>query len=138
MPFATPITGGPIPGRLIQVSGHVPPNSGRFVVNLQNGQQQEPNEIPLHLSIRFNDPSSGSAMIRTNRNYGSWGNEERDGTNPFTRGTHFDMLILIEQGEFKLAVNGKHFTSFRHRNPLAEANHVSISGDVQIHSVKTF
>jgi galectin-9 len=124
---------------LIQVSGHVPPNCGRFVVNLQNGQQNEPNEIPLHVSVRFNDPNDRRpVVVRTNRSYGNWGNEEREGGNPFHPGAHFDMLILVEPNEFKIAVNGQHFTSFRHRNPLAEANHVGISGDVQIHSVRTF
>lgn len=140
LPFATPIVRGPQPGRMIQISGHIPHHSGRFVVNLQNGQQQEPNEIPLHLSIRFNDPSNPHTpvVVRTNRSYGNWGSEERDGPSPFVRGGHFDMLILIEHNEFKIAVNGQHFTSFRHRNPLQEANHIGISGDVQIYSVKQF
>ena len=140
LPFATPISRGPEPGRMIQISGHIPHNSGRFVVNLQNGGQQEPNEIPLHLSVRFNDPNTPHqpVVVRTNRSYGRWGNEERDGPSPFVRGGHFDLLILIEHNEFKIAVNGMHYTSFRHRNPLQEANHVGISGDVEIYSVRQF
>lgn len=139
LPFATPVLRGPEPGRMIQISGFVPAHSGRFVLNLQNGPQQEPNEIPLHVSVRFNDPNTPQpVVIRTNRSYGSWGSEERTGVSPFHRGQHFDVLILVEHNEFKIAVNGQHFTSFRHRNPLQEANHIGISGDVQIHAVKQF
>ena len=48
------------------------------------------------------------------------------------------MLILIEPHEYKVAVNGQHFVSFAHRNPLEEGNHLAISGDVQVHSVRIF
>jgi galectin-8/galectin-9 len=124
---------------MIQISGQVPQNGENFAINLQNGQQTSPNEIALHFNVRFRDLVSGqSIVVRTNRAYGNWGAEERDGPNPFQRGAHFDLLILIEQNEFKIAVNGQHYTSFRFRNPLAEANHVGITGDVQIHSVRTF
>lgn len=136
LPFSTPIHRGPEPGRMIQISGQVLPQCGRFVINLQNGPQQDPNEIPMHMSVRYNDPSTGSVVVRTNRAWGNWGQEERDGGNPFLQGGYFDLLILVEPHEFKIAVNGQHFTSFRHRNALGEANHLGIYGDVQVHSVR--
>ena len=123
-----------MPGRLIQISGYVLPQCGRFVVNLQNGPQQEPNEIPLHISVRFDDQP---CVVRTNRSRGKWGKEERDGHNPLTRGNNFDICILIQPNEFKIAINGQHFTTFRHRDSLAGANHIGIYGDVQIYSVNT-
>jgi hypothetical protein len=125
---------------MIQISGQVPHNSDNFAINLQNGQKTSPNEIALHFNVRFHDAISNgkSLVVRTSRAHGKWGPEERDGPNPFQRGANFDILILIEQKEFKIAVNGKHFTSFKLRNPLDEANHVGVIGDVQIHSVKTY
>jgi len=38
----------------------------------------------------------------------------------------------------KVAVNGRHFAAMGHRNPLHDADHLRIEGDVHIRSVREF
>lgn len=135
VPFSAPIKHGPAPGRMIQIQGVIPHHAEKFSVNLQHGSGDTPGDINLHFNPRFND----AVVVRTNRKYGNWGHEERHAAAfPFHKGMHFDLLILIEPHEFKVAVNGQHFTSFIHRNPLHECNHVGVSGDVVVHSIRQF
>jgi hypothetical protein len=138
VPFQLPIVGGPAPGRMVQLHIHIPNHSNRFSINLQNGTGVHPPEIAMHLSVRFDDPYSGTAVVRTNRQHGGWGSEERDGSSPFSKGANYELLILIDHAEFKVAVNGVHFASFRHRNSLQDANTLGVEGDVTIHSVRQF
>ena len=145
---------------MIQIQGVIPHHAEKFAVNLQHGSGDTPGDINLHFNPRFND----AVVVRTNRKYGNWGHEERHAAAfPFHKGMHFDLLILIEPHEFKVktcifvtiafvyyfeqfemcrniqvAVNGQHFTSFIHRNPLHECNHVGVSGDVIVHSIRQF
>lgn len=102
MPFAAPLPSVPRSGNLIQICGEVPHDCGRFDVNLQNGASVYPNEIPLHFSVRFDDPYTPHVVVRTNRAYGNWGAEERHGQSPFMKGSHFEMLILIEHDKYKV------------------------------------
>jgi len=138
VPLAVPLR-GVHPGKLIQIHGHVPHHCGRFNVNLQNGGalNGDAHEISLHFSVRFNDPYNGQIVVRTNKN-GGWGNEERDGHFPFAKGANFELLFLLENHEWKVAVNGSHFVSFHHRSPFDHANHLAIDGDVTIMSIREF
>lgn len=89
---------------MISIDGVVPHDCGRFEVDLQNGGHEHPNEIPLHVSVRFNDPHTPHpVVVRTNRSYGNWGHEEREGGSPFIRGSHFRMLILVEENCYKVS-----------------------------------
>jgi len=129
----------PKQGTLIQIKGEVPPHSGRFEFDIQDGDSLHPGNIQMHFNPRFDDPYTPSPIVvRTNRHGGNWGGEDRHGGSPFARGQHFNALILVEDSHFKIAVNGVHFTEFQHRSPPDEANHFSISGDVIIHSVTIF
>lgn len=125
-------------GKMIHVVGDVLPHCGRFVVNLQDGQGDSQN-IALHFSVRFDDPYNGTAVIVANRQHGEWGPENRDHAEfPFARGAPFDMLILCEHHEWKVAINGRHFASMQHRNSLSDANHLAVEGDVAIRSIKEY
>jgi hypothetical protein len=125
---------------MIQVNGTVKHHAGRFNINLQSTGATEPQNIALHISVRWNDPSSPQpVIIRNSSQYGSWGNEERHVPHfPFQHGQTFQMLILAEHNEWKVAVNGQHLFSFNHRTPLHEVNHVGVTGDVQIQSINSF
>jgi len=127
------------PGKMLQIIGVVPEHCGRFVINLQDGQGDADN-ITLHVSSRFDDPYDGRAVIVANRSHGGWGEEIRhhEGAFPFHQGHRFEMLILVEEFEYKVAVNGRHFTSMTHRNPLHQANHLAVEGDVRILSIREY
>jgi len=134
VPLAVPLTLGAQPGRLIQVNGVVPGHANRFDFNLQDGPGAYPPNINFHFSCRFDQ----NAIVRNHSRHGGWGSEERHGHVPFQRGAPFELLILIEPHEFKVAVNGQHYTTFAHRNQLHEANHFAVNGDVQLTSVRQF
>lgn len=138
VPGVVSIRNGCQPGRMIQIQGQVPHGANRFNVYLQGSDGNEPNNIPLVLSVRWDDPSSGQVIVLNNRQHGNWGNEERGGNFPFHHGQSFELLFLCEHNEWKIAVNGQHLTSFRHRNQMHETNHVSITGSVEVRSVNIF
>lgn len=125
---------------MIQIHGHIPHHGGRFNVNLQNGgaPNSDASDIALHFSTRFNDPYTSQVVVRTNKSGGGWGAEDRDGGFPFAAGSNFELLILLEHHEWKIAVNGAHFASFHHRTPFTHATHLAIDGDVNITSVREF
>ena len=104
MPFAVPLQ-HMRPGKLLQIAGDVPAHSGRFVVNVQSGGGGDAHHVPLHLSARFDDPYDGHVLVVTNRQHGSWGAEQREKGAPhfpFQRGHAFEILILVEHGEYKV------------------------------------
>jgi len=136
VPFSIPVVNGLAPGRMIQIQGQVPPNSAKFAINLQNGPGTYPNDIAFHFNPRYFDGEP--YVCKNNRHHGGWGSEERVSSNPIPRGSNFDILILCEPSELKVAVNGHHFTSFKLRNGLHDGNHLNIEGDVKIHSIRQF
>jgi len=138
VPFAVPVHGAH-GGKMFQIRGDVLPHTGRFVINLQNGEGDS-HDIALHMSVRFDDPYNGEAVIVANRQHGAWGPEIRDhsGPFPFQRGVPFEVLVLCEEHEWKIAVNGRHFASMHHRNSFHDADHLAVEGDVAISSIKEY
>jgi len=138
VPCSVPFS--PQPGRLTQL--RIVPQPGRFVINLQNGTAAEgSNDIQFHVSIRWDDPSSGGrpVVIRTNCQGGGWGPEERNHQHfPFQQGVEAEVLILLDPYEWKMAVNGQHFVSMAHRSPFQQANYLNINGNVQVRSIRQF
>lgn len=120
------IAGGMRPGRIIYINATPNPNATRFGVNLK--YQQSGGDLALHFSPRFQE----HRVIKNALQNGSWGMEEV-ATNPFpfVPGAPFQMMILADPQEFKIAVNGAHFTEFRLRNPnLGAVQWVEVEGDV--------
>lgn len=125
------------PGKLVHIRGHTHSHTNRFFLNLQNGVGDHC-DIALHFSVRFDDPYNGQVVVRTNKKHGGWGHEERDHTSfPFAKESSFDILILFADDRYKVAVNGKHFVEFLHRNHQ-DAEFLHIDGDVAITSIREF
>jgi len=136
VPFSFPVTNGLVAGRMIKINGQVHPNANKFSVNLQNGPGNHyPNDIAFHFNPRY---EGSPYVVKNSRRHGAWQSEEREHSCPFQRGAPFEMLLLCDPNEFKVAVNGQHFTSFRHRNGLHDGNHVSVDGDVTVHSITQY
>lgn len=125
-PTRQPIPGGMQPGRIIYINGTPSPNAQRFGVNLKHDENGA--ELALHFSPRFGE----KAVIKNSLFGGAWGQEERaTAPFPFVPGTPFSMMILGDPQEFKIAVNGNHFTEFRLRNPNLQAvQWVEVEGDL--------
>ena len=104
-----------------------------FAINLQCGPSVNPrDDIALHLSPVFTPPPR---VVRNSLQTQRWGPEESFGGFPFMSGQPFEVMVLIDSDHFKIAINGSHFTEFRHRLPLQRITHLSIDGDVTIGSI---
>ncbi|XP_018332659.1 galectin-4 [Agrilus planipennis] len=129
MPFLGPIGGGFSPGKMIRIQGIAPSSGDRFDINLQCGSSIDPrSDIALHLSVRILE----GYIPRNNFKDNMWGDEESDGTCPIGAGEHFEIIILSDDNQYKIAVNGQHYTTFAHRLPNSLVSHLDIEGPVQI------
>lgn len=136
VPLVTPIQGGVFPGKLISISGVPNPTATRFTVNLQCGAY-EGSDIGLHFDVRFRVEADFNVVIRNSCQNGSWGSEERQLPYfPFMPNSSFDMIIMIEQSQFKVAVNNQHLFAFGHRLPYQRLDSLVIKGDLRLTQVR--
>src|SRR5699024_4338807 len=89
-------------------------------------------DVALFLSPMFTPPPR---IIRNSLVASRWGPEESFGGFPLVAGQPFELTILVESGDFRISVNGCHFTEFRHRIAIDLVTHISISGDVRVNSI---
>lgn len=82
----------------------------------------------LHLSIR----PENNAIVRNHYHNKKWGKEETSGNSSIQANQPFEILILAEAVNYKIAVNGQHFCEFNHRLPLNLAKFISIEGACEI------
>lgn len=121
------------PGTLVKVSGRPRPNATRFAINFQTGPSLNPrDDLALHLSPCFTPPR----VVRNSLRHGSWGLEEAWGNGTlFSPHAGFEIMILAEPDQFKIAINGAHYCEFKHRIPYHEITHLTIDGDVDIERI---
>ncbi|XP_066593855.1 uncharacterized protein [Prorops nasuta] len=132
IPYVGEIDGGLIAGKMVTVKGRVPPEAVRFAINYQLGPNLNPrDDIAIHVSPRFPE----GFLTRNHIQSMSWGPEENEGPMPIQPGQEFEVIILCETTCFKIAVNGRHFTEFRHRLPYSKITHLVIDGDVHVNSI---
>lgn len=125
-PFDQAIPNGLVPGKQVSISGHVHPNADRFSFNLMG-----PGGYVLHVNPRMLD----GVVVRNHENYGNWGEEEREGPNPFQAGAPFEIVISVEEDRYRIAVNGHPIFEFWHRIPFNQVERLMIAGDVDVHRI---
>ncbi|KAI8744573.1 galectin-4 [Biomphalaria glabrata] len=137
VPFTTPIPGGLYPGKIIYITGVPYPNPSRFTVNLACGPFDS-SDFALHFDVRFNFGSDRNQVVRTHKQGGSYGSEDRfQNYFPFFPSSNFEIMILTEPNSFKIAVNNQHFTEFFHRiQPVQRVDHLMVLGDVSLTQVR--
>ncbi|XP_076441939.1 galectin-4-like [Babylonia areolata] len=125
LPFCSPVPGGLTIDKQIQIQGVVQDNSAAngFSINLCEQAGMEPN-----CSMHFNPRFSQGCVVRNAMEDGCWGWEERDGGMPIMKGQPFEIIILCASSGYFIAVNGRHFTEFKHRLPMAKAKYLFIDG----------
>ena len=75
----------------------------RFTVYLQHGPHHEPRDIAVCVDARFAYNNDRSVVVRNSCQHGAWGSEERHCPYfPFMQNASFDMMILVEPGQFKV------------------------------------
>nr|KAF6395318.1 galectin 8 [Rousettus aegyptiacus] len=94
------------PGTLIVIRGHVPSDSDR----------------------------SNCIVCNTLKNE-RWGREEITYDMPFKKEKSFEIVILVLEDKFQVAVNGKHVLLYAHRMRPEEVDTLGIYGKVHVHSV---
>lgn len=135
IPYTAPIPGGVHPGKLIYIDGFVPMHAQRFHINLQCGPQKPPQtDVALHFNPRF----PVQVVVRNAMKNKAWLAEEKGQPYfPFAHNAPFGIIINVEAKQFKIAVNGNHFTEFHHRVVmLKRITHLAIDGQVQIYSIR--
>ncbi|KAG7466158.1 hypothetical protein MATL_G00161810 [Megalops atlanticus] len=116
-----------MPRLLITIVGEPTPNADRFHVDFVKGP-----DIVFHFNPRFNEHT----VVRNSHLGGCWGPEEREGGFPFAQGRRFELKILVEEGMYKVAVDGTHLLEFEHRiGGLEEVTLLRVVGDVVLYSV---
>lgn len=97
----------------------------RLQINIQCGPATNPrDDVALHLSLRPKE----ACLVRNHWRNRAWGTEERYGNLNIRIGQPFDILVLAEYGQYKIAINGAHFCTFTHRIPLDRVRFVDVSG----------
>ncbi|XP_033125921.1 galectin-8-like isoform X2 [Anneissia japonica] len=135
VPYVGNIQGQMFPNKMIFIQGSVPIGADRFHINLQCGTSTNPRaDIALHFNPRF----QALKVVRNTLTRQSWGKEETQGSYfPFAHGQHFQIIILCEPHQFKVAVNGQHFIEYKHRiQQLNRIDTLAIDGKVQIYSIR--
>ncbi|KAL7380308.1 hypothetical protein ABVT39_015563 [Epinephelus coioides] len=131
LPYKGSILKGLSPGQHITIKGQVSMYPHSFTVNLRNSRTEN---IALHLNPRM----KSGLFIRNSYLSESWGQEERElPFFPFSSGEYFEILVLCQPHQFKLAVNGSHLFEFRHRvQDLSSIDQLEIMGDLELNDVK--
>ncbi|XP_052768312.1 galectin-4-like isoform X3 [Mya arenaria] len=129
--------GGLYPNKMIVISGIPHPGASRFTVYIQHGSHHEPHEIAMCVDARFWFNNESNSVVR-NHKQGGWGSEERTiPFFPFAQNAPFEMIILVEHHQFKVAVNNQHLMEFRHRiQPLGRFDTLRIDGDLRLTQVR--
>lgn len=132
VPYKETLLNGVYDRLLITITGTIKSNPKKFTVDLCKGR-----DIALHLNPRFND-NGRQVIVRNTFNGGCWGHEERQLERfPFVSGQPFEMKILCTSSEYKVAVNGSHLLSYKHRiTDLRSITNLGIFYDVDLTNVK--
>ncbi|XP_055528513.1 galectin-7-like [Wyeomyia smithii] len=127
------VPGGFFAGSLIRTNGEIKADSWCHIDLLSGTEGSPDGDIPMHISIR---PDLNQIVRNTYENQ-VWGTEETDGGCPIKHGQPFELLILVMANIFRIAINGTHFTDFRHRMPLRSIRYVQLTSGCSIQSLKT-
>ncbi|XP_078090013.1 galectin-3-like isoform X3 [Mustelus asterias] len=132
LPYELALPGGWEPQKMIRIMGTVKPNVDSFAIDVRSGW-----DILLHFNVRFKEGGHHHVIVRNSMINNSWGGEERAAPRfPFKQGEQFEILLLAEPTQYKIAVNNEHLLEFRHRyKSLKDINKVSIHGDITLHAM---
>ncbi|XP_041352306.1 galectin-4-like [Gigantopelta aegis] len=133
VPYSGVIPGGLNIGRMIIVQAKVPHHQNSFSINLCVGPSVNPlTDTGLHFNPRFSE----GCVVRNSFQFGVWANEERHGGMPLQKGAPFEIIILVNYDGYKISVNGKQFTNFRHRLAKESLYYLVINGGIEISFIK--
>uniref|UniRef100_A0A3P8VDN7 Galectin n=1 Tax=Cynoglossus semilaevis TaxID=244447 RepID=A0A3P8VDN7_CYNSE len=125
VPYDVPLHAGILPRLLITIDAEPVPGAD-FHIDFIKGS-----DVVFHLNPRFHEQT----IVRNSNLAGCWGPEEREGGFPFVPGQRFELKILVEEDNFKVAVDDVHLLEYEHRvGGFEEVTLVRIVGDVALYS----
>ncbi|KAI9999610.1 hypothetical protein NQD34_018350, partial [Periophthalmus magnuspinnatus] len=131
VPFQAQDRKGLSPGRSITIKGRTSPNAQSLGVNLAVGGSSA---IALHLNPRLKQRN----FVRNSFLFDCWGPEETEIQDfPFEPDQYFEMIILCEASQFRVAVNGTHQFEYKHRvQDLSRVTVLTLTGDLSLEEVR--
>ncbi|XP_076873926.1 galectin-8 [Brachyhypopomus gauderio] len=132
IPLAVTILGGLHPGEIVLIQGSVPSEADRFQVDFTCGSSIKPRaDVAFHFNPRFKK----SQIVCNTLQHEQWGKEDIHYQMPFKKGAGFEIIILVEEDMYKVAVNGAHVLEYKHRVDLGKVDTLAVSGKVQIQAI---
>ncbi|CAM9924082.1 unnamed protein product [Lampetra planeri] len=133
IPYVGMIFGGLSDGKMVMIKGMTPHHSGRFQIDFQCGSAVTPRaDVAFHFNPRW-DEGSHQVVCNTLQRQ-AWGKEQR-AHNTIMRGQAFEIIFMVSNHNFKVAVNGSHFMEYPHRIHFASVDTLSIAGTVNVYSI---
>ncbi|CAL9691886.1 unnamed protein product [Knipowitschia caucasica] len=131
VPFRADIDKGLSPGRSITIRGRTTPNAQSLCLNLEVGGTSN---IALHLNPRLKEQT----FSRNSFLFNCWGPEETEIQDfPLGPDQYFEMIVQVDLGQFRVALNGSHQFSYKHRvQDLSCINALQVSGDLRLEEVR--
>ncbi|KAK7075564.1 Galectin [Halocaridina rubra] len=128
-PYMLQIPGGFSPGRIAHITGTFTPTATSFILKFQSGPTGDPtDEIGLCIYGRVVEGVIGmNSFTRAS----GWGQEEATNSIALARGQNFDVTILCDPMQFKIALNGEHFAEYNHRTNPATLMYVNMASSGQ-------
>ncbi|XP_067316900.1 galectin-7-like [Anolis sagrei] len=118
-------------GTIITIKGRIPTNAKRFSINLVC---QDEENIAFHFNPRFDNIM---VMVFNTMKNGCWGAEERGFGMPFLPGDTIEVEITACRDFYKVYINNKTYTEYKHRMPLKEVQAVVILGDFHLTAINS-
>lgn len=107
-----------------------------MVYGTPTGNRFEINFVAANGNILFHfNPRIDEGVVVRNSEVGSeWQKEEREGGNPFKKGTAFDLVIVNEPYSIQVFVDNKRFATFAHRtgSPSHDYAICRIDGELEL------
>lgn len=133
VPYKVDIVNGLSPGRSITVRGRTLPHAHSLCMNLLVGGSSS---IALHLNPRLKHKQ----FVRNSFLFDCWGPEETETETPdfpFGPDQYFEVIVLCEASQFRVAVNGFHQFDYKHRvQDLTRISALELKGDLSLEEVQ--
>ncbi|KAI6184283.1 Galectin [Aphelenchoides bicaudatus] len=129
LPFKTRISEPFKEGQTIHAVGRIAKDPTRIDFNFHKGAEKN-SDMPLHLSIRFDEGLFSGKIVYNNFKNNNWTAEEQRISSPYKAEEAFDLRVRLLGGTYKVFGNRRDIGTFQQRENLDGVDHVSINGDL--------